>query len=300
VGPSNRKLDFKKKTKKDAITIVAQVPFAMVHLVLASIVAALLTSTGATNTTVLVFGDSWGSFGPSYHEIQATFDRHNVSATVKSAAKGGTRACQWASDPTSLLQAAQDLFPTDGPEFVWYTLGGNDLVDSDFLKCSAGAKTDAQNMACFANNTAKVTKCTELLFDQFIAKFPEAKIMQCGYDFPCLEGSCGGPHGGGFSRNPYCNGDIACANKFTVRWQGLLLDPLTAKYPQYTGLNILGAVQKAGGVAGAEVGKPVMDQGSPCNLMKSCVHPTYGQVGATGVGEAFWDLFFSKHLSPLT
>jgi hypothetical protein len=87
-------------------------------------------------------------------------------------------------------------------------------------------------------------------------------------------------------------GNITCENTVTVYWQGPLMDPLKAKFPGYTGLNIVGAVQKAGNVTGAEVGKPVMDQGSPCGLMTGCVHPTYGKAGATAVGEAFWDLYF--------
>ena len=41
----------------------------------------------AKNYTVMVFGDSWGSLGPSWHEIQDVFDRNNVTAVVKSAAR---------------------------------------------------------------------------------------------------------------------------------------------------------------------------------------------------------------------
>jgi hypothetical protein len=64
----------------------------------------------------------------------------------------------------------------------------------------------------------------------------------------------------------------------------------------YTGLNILGTVQQAGGVPGARTGAPVVGvHGSPCGLMTECVHPTYGGMGATAVGEAFWQLYFSKY-----
>lgn len=61
--------------------------------------------------TVLVFGDSWGSLGPGWHELQDMFNRHNVSAVVRSAARGGTQACQWAAQPTSMVEAATKLFP---------------------------------------------------------------------------------------------------------------------------------------------------------------------------------------------
>ena len=60
------------------------------------------------------------------------------------------------------------------------------------------------------------------------------------------------------------------------------------------GIDILGTVQRAGGVAGAATGKPVLDVGSPCGLMTACVHPTHGRAGAAAVGDAMWDLYFSK------
>ena len=72
----------------------------------------------AKNYTVMVFGDSWGSLGPSWHEIQDVFDRNNVTAVVKSAARGGTTACQWAEHGgVSMALEAKQLFPnaTDGP-----------------------------------------------------------------------------------------------------------------------------------------------------------------------------------------
>jgi hypothetical protein len=32
--------------------------------------------------------------------------------------------------------------------------------------------------------------------------------------------------------------------------------------------------------------------------MVECVHPAYGKAGATAVGEAFWELYFSKYPKP--
>ena len=90
----------------------------------------------ASTITVLVFGDSWGSFGPSYHAVQDMFDRHGVEAVVRSAAVPGTQACQWASAArgkegagSALADAAKETFPElegkGGPDHVWYTAGGN-------------------------------------------------------------------------------------------------------------------------------------------------------------------------------
>ena len=49
---------------------------------------------------------------------------------------------------------------------------------------------------------------------------------------------------------------------------------------------------------GCWAGHPVIGVGAPCDLETMCVHPTHGKKGATAVGEAFWQLYFSKHLQP--
>ena len=49
---------------------------------------------------------------------------------------------------------------------------------------------------------------------------------------------------------------------------------------------------------GCWAGHPVIGVGAPCDLETMCVHPTHGKKGATAVGEAFWQLYFSKHLRP--
>ena len=86
----------------------------------------LCAAVGSTNgtTTLLVVGGSWGSLGPSYRELQDMFARHGVNATVRSAAVGGTSACEWAAQkPNGMIAAAEKLFPEAPPDFVWYTLG---------------------------------------------------------------------------------------------------------------------------------------------------------------------------------
>merc|ERR1712048_469503 len=109
---------------------------------------------------------------------------------------------------------------------------------------------------------------------------------------PCEEGPCSEISG---QRAPFCQGNKTCENQLNKVWQPLLLKPLADKYPEhYTGINILGTVQQASGVAGAVVGSPNISVGSPCGLFKMCVHPQ--NEGATAVTEAFWDLYFSKQV----
>ena len=241
------------------------------------------------NLSVLVFGDSWGSLGPSWHMLEDMFASHGVAATVKSSAKGGTQACQWAAEPKSLAMEAAALFGEQGPDYVWYTLGGNDIAGGDYGDCSKAATSLHEELQCMRAATDKINACTESMLGPFWEAYPHAKVLQCGYDIPCEQGSCAAQP----ARNPYCGTNVTCMNLVTVGWQPMLLE-LQTKYPNLFGIDILGTVQQAGGVKGASTGHPVIDAGSPCDLMTGCVHPIHGKAGATAIGEAFWDLYFSK------
>lgn len=259
---------------------------------IASLVLLVAVPLHARNVTILVFGDSWGSLGPSWHELVDVFAKHKIPATVKSSAVGGTRACQWASEPQAINLAAAKQFPDQPVDYVWYTAGGNDLVNKWYVACSEGAKTYEEAIQCMKHAMINVNNCTETLLSEFLSPgaHPDSKVLQVGYDLPCEVGRCATD-----PRFAFCGTNKTCQNSGTVAWQPMLLEPMAEKFPtQYTGINILGTVQKAGGVAGAATGKPVIDTGSPCGLMTACVHPRYGGAGATAVGDAMWDLYFSR------
>lgn len=268
------------------------------------------------NITVMVVGDSWGSLGPSWHELVDMFARHNVTAKVRSAARGGTTACQWAEPDhgDAFTLAAHQLFPNEsttpgwtGPDMVWMTLGGNDLVDKGYQACQEKALLSANITAaklCLVTITGKISNCLDKLLVSYWAKFPQSKVMQCGYDIPALDGRCIEE---AMVRSPYCTHNKTCHTSLAEYWQTISISEFSKRYAgrPYTGLNVLGTVQMAGNVSGASVGHPVMGVGSPSKLMTECIHPSYKHnaseaeegAGATAIGEAFWELFFSKHLN---
>jgi len=259
-----------------------------------------LASAASPDNTVLVFGDSWGDTGPTYKEISATFGRHGVKGTVKSSAIGGTTACGWAKDPQAMVKAARKQFPdlADGPDFVWYTLGGNDLIDDgEFHSCTKNAKSMDAAKECYGAATDKVIKCTKSMFDEYWKAFPKSQVMECNYDVPCENILCRG-FDEGYLGN-YCGSNITCMNSMALVFQDEYVGRLRKMYnePQYTGLLIGGAVQKGAGIPGADVGKPVLDKSGPCDQELLCVHPMYGTKAGTAVGEAFYDLFFSKYVN---
>merc|ERR1712232_383415 len=99
--------------------------------------------------------------GPTYKIIKDVFDKNGVAVDSKNRAIGGTTACEWAgktkSDKTkttfsagqALVNAAEEEFGEDGPDFVWYTLGGNDMADSsEHHSCLKKAKSDRSSGVC--------------------------------------------------------------------------------------------------------------------------------------------------------
>jgi len=247
--------------------------------------------------------------------IKDQFDKHGVDVTSKSVAVAGTTACEWAAKTKSdksratfaagqaMVNAAEEEFGEQGPDFVWYTLGGNDLSgDSDKASCLKVATNDDEAKLCIKTSSDKAMACTEELFKPFFAKFPNAKLMQNNYDIPCESKLCHSIIDGSFLGGDYCNGDKFCDNTLGAYWSTVYVQELRKKYaePQYTGLDIFGTVQAANGVSGASPGNPNLHEDSgDCGITHEilCIHPAYGTTMATAIGEQFWEKWLSKHVS---
>jgi hypothetical protein len=231
--------------------------------------------------------------------IKDAFRKNGVPVTVKSAAIGGTTACQWAVDGNAMVQAAKVQFPDlseDGPDFVWYTAGGNDMIDDNtFGSCTKNAKSLEEAEKCTDAATNKAKTCTEKLFDNYWKAFPKSQVMQCNYDVPCENAGCRGMDAGYLGA--YCGSNITCLNNMAVHWVSDYIGALSKKYPepQYTAVHIEGIGQKVEGDVKADLGVPDLDRSGVCDRMLACVHPVYGSKYATAIGDAFWNLFFSKY-----
>jgi len=265
--------------------------------------------------TVLTLGDSWGDTGPTYKVIKDAFDKHGVAVDSKNRAVAGTTACGWASKTKSdktkttfnageaLVNAALEEFGEAGPDFVWYTLGGNDMADdSDKPACMKAATTDEEAYACVKTASDKAKACTESLFEPFFEKFPNSKLMQANYDVPCNSPLCHMTVTSNFLGGAYCKGDKFCDNKMGVYWSQVYVQELRKQYaePQYTGLDIFGTVQAANGIPDAAPGKPNLNYDSgDCSVLHEllCIHPAHGTKMATAIGDQFWEQFFSKHVT---
>jgi hypothetical protein len=275
----------------------------MVKVTLLTLCGSVVSSAG--ELSVLVVGDSFGDTGPTYHALEDTFKKNGVAATVKSTAVGGTTACHWASqeDGMKLVNDAKKQFPNaaHGPDYMWFTLGANDQwSDGDFQTCLKNAKGGAYQDAldCAPAEVDRLVGCAATMLENYWAEFPKSKVLFTGYDIPCYSALCDLSFTHVFY-GKLCGNDISCSNRFGGDVQKLYSDALTKRFEgkPFTAGSFMGAAQKAAGIAGADVGKPVIDQGAECDYTAWCVHPKYGTPAGDAWTDAFWDKYFSKELS---
>jgi hypothetical protein len=257
----------------------------------------------AESPTVMVFGDSYGDTGPTYKQVQKMFKDHHIPATVRSAAVGGTSACYWANQDggNAIVQKTRKNFPGlhDGPNFLWYTAGANDVWQSlEFQACERLQKTWNGVRGCMKSLVSRVAACSTKMLDAFVEAYPKTKIMHSGYDVPCYSAGCYDSFTGVFALS-FCAKNTTCNNQGMYDFIDMYHTTIKQRYsePQYTTLFMMGAVQKAKGVPGADVGKPVLTEGANCAWETDCVHPTYDTPAGNAWGQGFWDLYFSKHVN---
>lgn len=260
-------------------------------------VATAATTKSSSPLRFLVFGDSQGDTGPTWRALDDSLKANKISATVINKSVGGTLACGWAQDPDAIVKAANDAFG-GAPDFVWYTAGGNDLAgDEKYHTCLDAARSLDAAKACVDGGVSRLMPCTTTLLQHLWTAFPSAKVGQYNYMDTCMDGDCQSASaeflGGSYCTSGRFKGAPSeCMLTLLAYWQTIMVDALQATYPkpQYTGMNVLGAVQAASGVPGASVGHlNVTGGGAKCEWMTYCVHPTYGTPTADAIGKAFWD-----------
>lgn len=260
----------------------------------------------AAELNVLVVGDSFGDTGPTYRALDDAFKNNGVSATVKSTAVGGTTCCHWASQESGmkLVNDAKKEFPdaTEGPDYMWFTLGANDQwSDGDFQSClkSAHGGSFQDALDCLPAEVARVSGCAQTLLENYWKEFPKSKVLFTGYDIPTFSLLCDPVTEAFFGK--FCGGDRSCSNQLEVEVQKQYSASLEQKFEKhpFTYVSFIGAAQKGAGIAGADVGTPVIDQDVPGKYTAFCVHPKYGTPAGDAWTDAFWDKYFKLEVGDL-
>lgn len=230
---------------------------------------------------IVVFGDSWGTYGASSFKKMAS--KHGL--TVANHAVAGSTAAHWAS--AANVNKLRDWVKKANAKYVWVTIGGNDAweameVDTPIPKI----------LRTFQSN------CNKFYAPLFKA-VPNIKVVQFGYDIlfwdfiecravatSMFHWECGKYGSANFT---------VCANGLMSQLQDACAG-LAANHTQLSTVNLLGSWQKAGGVPNAEIGKPNINYFSPSKytaVSKICLHATNEGYDITFAN--LWDLFFSKH-----
>jgi hypothetical protein len=260
----------------------------------------------AGELNVLVVGDSFGDTGPTYRALDDAFKNHGVPATVKSTAVGGTTCCNWAGQESGmkLVNDAKKEFPdaAEGPDYMWFTLGANDQwSDGDFQAClknaHGGSFQDA--LDCLPAEVERVSGCAQTLLENYWKVFPKSKVLFTGYDIPSFGLLCDPVTEAFFGK--FCGSDVSCSNQLEVEVQKQYSAALTQKFANYpfTAASFIGAAQKGSGIAGADVGTPVIAQGVPEKYTAWCVHPKYGTPAGDAWTVAFWDKYLKHEVGDL-
>ena len=252
--------------------------------------ALFAVAAAAAEPTILIIGDSWGTISPATEYFEKGLK--NCSHKLNNIAIGGTTAKQWAADD-KLSQTAQAAKSAD---YVWITLMGNDAL-AEMPGCASEGKSAPE---CGDRLYADVLPRMEKIVDNIHSANPNAQIVGFGYDLMF------GGFGCGFVTKdlfPQCwkNSSIAspnrCFNTQLIRIQEGW-EQLAKTRPFLTAINLLGATQVAGGVKGAEIGKPNLDLMGPAEywpITLECFHPSR-PAGAEVIMAEFYKQYWSQKL----
>jgi lysophospholipase L1-like esterase len=223
---------------------------------------------------VLVFGDSWGTYGREAFEDM--FKKRNSNLEVLNRAIGGTTAKSWAEDPNCLLNMLDE-----NPEvqYIWLTIGGNDGI-YELLEQVRPVSVIAQ----------EAQRAILSFLEPAIAAYPHVKIVQFGYDIVDFSGLvCGALS---LAMLPECVNRKNCINEATEVLQLTVDLTCEANSNQHTCLNLRGSMQEGSG----EVPGPYPNEAyfSPTDLMEDCIHPKYE--GFDIIFDNMWEQYWSKEI----
>jgi len=222
---------------------------------------------GAIN--VCNFGDSWAWLGQ--HELGNALRPYG--AKLHTYAIPGAPVVFFAvTEPKALSRMIAERNCTH----VVLSVGGDDFLEIEPRK---GADPDVILAEMLAN--------TDIILDKLFKEHPTVKVYQFGYeimDWPASSYCSGYGYNLLHKVCPLGVTDVECCNKKFIHYiQTGYVDVLGVRYAgkhPYHAINLLGTLQHAGGVPGAEVGRPVLSKYSPSKYVikaadpLGCVHLT--------------------------
>lgn len=254
---------------------------------MALLLAAATSVPTASATALLAFGDSWAWLG--YDQLRDVFGSHGIDTALE--AIPGTPAAYWADiEPHALVNAVDKA----NASHVYLSIGGNEFLEGLPLKIN------------ILEIYAEMMRATGKIIDTLVAARPHVHVYHFGYEILNWEGSayCRGFGDLELKGDPplFCpdSTNVTCMTHIQATWlQANFVDLLARKYssnPHYHGLNLLGTLQVAGGVPGAEVGAPNWGRYSPAQYVRSEAKLDWGCVHLTPDGYTALYTELAKHV----
>jgi len=210
-----------------------------------------LLSSPASAAPVVVFGDSWGS--QSATELGAALAAAGLNLTVDNRAIAGTTADQWANISPNALADAVTANPD--AQWVWLSVGGNDVVD---------LHTAGMGGMATARNDTNIRR----ILDNLYARHPYIRVVMFGYDYTYFVQPNGGQDCPTQANMWFGPGTTqAQINSIFFNQVGQVMAGIDPVYDFATYVPLWGTMQQAGGQ------QPNAAQPSPVQYMADCIHP---------------------------
>lgn len=218
-------------------------------------------------SAIVVLGDSWASYDRTGEFAAVIGARGGV--TVRNIAVPGTTCTDWATTRrTELITAVRD----PNVRWAWLICGGNDVM----AKMQSGVCSPTDLDGCFAGIKADYRRVVELVH----STNPGVRVAGFGYEITPMRSGAGRL------------GSWAMKNAIFPGRAQSLVDDVDRELPYFNAADLRGALQAAGGVAGAAVGRPVMSTGSPDQYYADTMHPS--PAGYRVVFTAWWDRYWCR------
>eukprot|EP00040_Diaphanoeca_grandis_P004202 m.27516 g.27516 ORF g.27516 m.27516 type:complete len:281 (-) comp15761_c1_seq1:40-882(-) len=234
---------------------------------------------------ITCFGDSWAAF--ACDSLKDTVKIKLKKNKVVNKGVPGSTAAVFASDTTAMVA---DILAGGFPEFIWLSIGGNDILGGWSAGVCVGNATGPSALACYDtiyNNTAT-------MLDALFHTVPTLQVVQFGYDYTNFVGSAECV----LMASKIFHNDTSQQhiNEIFMAFDEHVLLRLAQRYNKfaYTHTPLWGTLQAHGGDVGEPVPPPYpnIHYPSPLSLMNDgCIHAS--KEGWLILMNALWNSYFA-------
>jgi hypothetical protein len=231
----------------------------MIRIRFLALLAMLGVALGSSGK-IACFGDSWAAF--ACDNLEGVLRLNLRENDVENKGVSGSTAGFWVKN----MDLWVDLLLSADPDYIWLSLGGDDILGYYSSKTGAGPNQTAIINQMILNDMRTVLNTTFTLY-------PNLQIVSGAYDFVNYLQSDVCLALGEYSF-PECNLNTACINQAFLAYKDQVLVPLASEWPgNFFLFPFFGDLQQAGGSQYTPPPYPNAAYPSPTYLMNDgCIH----------------------------